>query len=69
MLVKWDILKSIQFELQDLVAITPLEIDMIRMSCRAISLSASKQVSSKSDNTTTMTAPQLLSISASIIGG
>jgi hypothetical protein len=67
MLVKWDILKSIQYELQDLVAITPLEIDMIRMSCRAISLSASKQVGSKAENTTTMTAPQLLSISASIV--
>jgi hypothetical protein len=67
MLIRWDILKSVQFEMQDLRAITPLEIDMIRMACRAVALSAAGQVGPvTAESTTTVSAAQLTSISNSI---
>ena len=67
MMVKWDILKSIQYEMLDLRAILPLEIDMIRMACRAVARSAAAQVGPKTEqSTTTVSAAQLSSISESI---
>ena len=67
MMVKWDILKSIQYEMSDLRAILPLEIDMIRMACRAVARSAAAQVGPKTEHsTTTVSAAQLSSISESI---
>jgi hypothetical protein len=66
-LVKWDILKSVEYEMQDLRAILPLEIDMIGMACRAVAKSAAAQVGPKTaESTTTVSAAQLSAISESI---
>ena len=66
-LVKWDILKSIEFEMTDIRAILPIEIDVIRMACRAVAKSAAAQVGLKSGSTTTtVSAQQLESISDTI---
>ena len=68
LLIKWDILKSIQFEMHDLRAILPLEIDTIRMACRDIAKSAARQVGPKTaESTTTVSGAQLTSISESIV--
>jgi hypothetical protein len=67
LMIKWDMLKSIQYEMQDLRAILPLEIDTIRMACRDIAKSAARQVGPKTaESSTTVSGAQLTSISDSI---
>ena len=48
MLIRWDVLKAVQFELQGTQALTPIEIDAIRVACRAVAKSAAMQVPTKS---------------------
>jgi hypothetical protein len=62
MLIRWDVLKAVNYELQETKSLTAVEVDAIQVACRSLARAASNQVDMQNTNASTVSAAQLTSI-------